>query len=157
MPIILLYSFQISNVSIKIVMIVFSLLTVLAIDFHLLEMFLKEKNKSFKINYPNKLIDTTLYVFMIFMSEALEPSVYALFVLIMAILRLSLTYIVSFYLNHYQQYHRYYIVINIISSIAIYMAINFTQSGTFLITLLFIMILCLVLKKRILSLLSKKV
>ena len=120
-------------------------------------MFLKEKNKSFKINYPNKLIDTTLYVFMIFMSEALEPSVYALFVLIMAILRLSLTYIVSFYLNHYQQYHRYYIVINIISSIAIYMAINFTQSGTFLITLLFIMILCLVLKKRILSLLSKKV
>ena len=101
MPIILLYSFQISNVSIKIVMIVFSLLTVLAIDFHLLEMFLKEKNKSFKINYPNKLIDTTLYVFMIFMSEALEPSAYALFALIMAILRLSLTYIVSFYPNHY--------------------------------------------------------
>ena len=92
-------------------------------------------SKSYKINYPKKLFDTFLYILMTLMIDILAPKYAILSMMIISLIRFLITYFINFYSSKYLKYHRYYILMNIILLLNIFLAID---SNTSINTLLII-------------------
>jgi hypothetical protein len=125
LPVLLFYFHSLQNEVCTVSIGIFSLVMVIAIDYHIIEIIYKEGNRIIKLAFPYKLFDTVLYIIIIFLAmigSDTTSSFYSLF--FGNLIRLLLSLYLNYYNQSVEKKHQLYLVINQVLLLGIVVAIS---------------------------------